>query len=250
MKIYEIKLTKAQFLSLPENERALFFQLGHVFNELSFLNKLLYMVSDLDLEGIEKKGMTAQSMIVARIFIGKVFESWRMLQKQLFKSKLMLELEPHLPDEAKNALDELNGYFGKNNLLPTIRNEFSFHYSSKHIDEVFNTTENEKEFSLILGSTDANTLHDYAEQIVSFGMLQKTNEESWRAAMDKMIGDLVKTSGLLKTFVGHASAAIFHLRLGKSWSDFNCVEHELKYANDLEEFKIPFFFIEGESHNN
>ena len=133
--------------------------------------------------------------------------------------------------------------------MSTIRNEFSFHYLSNHIDEVLQYTEDEKEFSLILGTTDANTLHDYAEQIVSFGMLQKTNENSWRDAMDKIIGDLVTISGLLKTFISHLSAAIFHLRLGKSWDDFNWIEHEIK-ANDLEGFKIPFFFTEGESHKN
>jgi hypothetical protein len=252
MKIYEIKLTKGQLSSLPENERPLFFQLGHVFNELSFLNKLLYMVSDPELEGVERKGMTVQSMIVARIFIGKVFESWLMLERQLFNTNLMLELNSHLPDEAKEALNELKKYFGKNNLLSTIRNKFSFHYLSEHIEDVLNSTEDEKELSLILGVTGANTLHDYAEQIVSFGMLQKTSEESWQAAMDKIIGDLIRVSGLLKSFIGHLSASIFHLRLGQSWDDFNWVEHELNDLKNLEGFKIPFFFEENEneSHNN
>lgn len=249
MKIYEIKLTRGQFLSLPENERPLFFQLGHVFNELSFLNKLLYMVSDPDLEGIERKGMTVQSMIVARIFTGKVFEAWLMLDKELFKKNLMLELSPHLPEEAIQSLKELKSYFGKNNLLSIIRNKFSFHYLSEHIEEVFNNTDNEKEYSLLLGSTDANTMHDYAEQIASFGMLQKTGEKSWQEAMDKIIGDLIKISGLLKSFIGHLSASIFHLRLGESWEDFNWVEHEIDNVNDLEGFKIPFFFNEDEGNN-
>ena len=70
------------------------------------------MVSDPKLEGVEGKGMTVQSMIVARIFIGKVFESWLMLERHLFKTKLMLELDSLLSEEAKNTLSELKKYFG------------------------------------------------------------------------------------------------------------------------------------------
>lgn len=176
MKVYEIKLTKRQLLSLPEMERPLFFQLGHVFNEISFLNKLLFMVSNTEAGGLESKGTTVQSMIVARIFVGKVFEAWRMLEKELLSTRLMLDLDKHLPDEAKQELQHLKRYFGRNNLLATIRNKFSFHYLSEHIDEVMNAVEDDREFRLVLGDSNANSVHEFAEEIVSFGMLQRTDK--------------------------------------------------------------------------
>lgn len=247
MKVYEIKLTKKQLLSLPEKERPLFFQLGHVFNEISFLNKLLLMVSSTEVGGLERKGMAMQSMIVARIFIGKVFEAWLMLEKELLKTKLMLDLDQHLPDEAKQALQHLKRYFGRSNLLATIRNKFSFHYLSEHIDDVMNAVEDEKEFKLVLGDSYANTMHDFAEEIVSFAMLQKTDKESAQEAMDNIIGDLVKISGKLLTFIGHASAAIFHLRLGQSWDDFDWKECDVDAPISLENFKIPFFLVVNEN---
>lgn len=242
MKVYEIKLTKQQLSSLPRHERALFFQLGHVFNEISFLNKLLLMVSNTEAKDLERKGMAVQSMIVARIFIGKVFEAWRMIEKELLEKKLMSDLEKYLPDDAKQALQNLETYFDENDLFRTIRNKFSFHYLSGHIDETLNAIEDNRELKLFIGNRHANTLHDFAEEIVSFGMLRKTDEQSMQAAMDKIIGDLVQSSGMLLTFIGHVSAAIFHLRFGKSWDDFDWIEHEVEVPKNLEAFKIPFFF--------
>ena len=233
MKVYEIKLTTQQLSRLPKLERPLFFQLGHVFNEISFLNKLLLLVSNTNAVGLERKGMAAQSMIVARIFIGKVFEAWLMIERELLKTKLMPDLDKHLPDEAKQALQNLKKYFGKNNLLSAIRNKFSFHYLSEHIDEILDTFEDNREFKLIIGNSNANTLHDFAEEIVTFAMLQKTGEQSAQSAMDRIIGDLVETSGTLLTFIGHLSAAIFHLRFGKSWDDFHWIEHEVEAPKNL-----------------
>lgn len=241
MKVYEITLTKQQLLSLPEKERPLFFQLGHVFNEISFLNKLLIMVSHTEAAGLERKGMTVQSMIVARIFIGKAFEAWRMLEKELLKTKLMLDLDQHLPDEAKQALQYLKRYFGGTSLLATIRNKFSFHYLSEHIDEVMSAVPDEKEFKLVLGDSHANTLHDFAEEVVSFGMLQKTHAESAQGAMNNIIGDLAEISGNLLSFIGHLSAAMFHERLGRSWDAFAWKEYDIDPPKSLESFKIPFF---------
>lgn len=65
--------------------------------------------------------------------------------------------------------------------------------------------------------------------------------------MDKIIGDLVEISGKLLTFIGHLSAAIFHLRLGESWDDFDWEEHDVDAPENLEDFKIPFFLEVRES---
>jgi hypothetical protein len=251
MEVYEITISKSQLESMPELERTLVLQFGHVCNELSFLNKLLLIVSDTGTEGIENSGMVAQSMIVSRIFIGKVFEAWRMMERDFFASKLSKEIEPKLPEEGKKTLKELKQYFGKNNLISTIRNEYSFHYISDHMAEILKAFDEKRKFKLILGPGYANTLHHFSEEIISMSMFDKTGCDKPQEAMDKIIGDLVVISGKMVQFLGYGLAQIFALRLGKSWEDFEYKKHEIEVKNQLVDYKLPYFFeLDDKSPNN
>ena len=242
MDIYEITITKKQLQSLPDTERVLVLQFGHVCNELSFLNKLLLIVSDTKTEGLEKKAMVAQAMIVIRLYIGKVFEAWRMLERDYFGSQLSKSLDTKLSPEGKNSLLALKTYFSRTNLLSSIRNDFSFHYWAEHLPEAMNAFDDSREFQLILGDAYANTLHKFSEEFVTVAMLKTSRESDPQAAMDKMVGDLVFVGGKMIDFLGHGLAAVFESRLGKSWEDFEYTVHKIEPEADIEEFKLPFFF--------
>jgi hypothetical protein len=242
MRIHRIAIPKSKLVAIPPTERVFFIQLGHICNELSFFNKLLIFTSNQAGEGLDRKTMTTQSLIVARVFIGKVFEAWEMLKRDFFRSKLSKELEPSLSDDGKAALDQLKKYFGGSNLLATIRNKFSFHYFSKIIEKSFSAFGDDKVFELYLAKNYANTLHYFSEEIVSTGMLDKTGKSTQQEAMDQLVGDLVDVSGKITDFTGHALAAIFERNLGQSWDEFETDSIDVETESDLEEFKIPFFF--------
>jgi hypothetical protein len=242
MEVLEIKITKSQLEGLPEKERTLVLQFGHVCNELSFLNKLLIIVSNTETEELRNSGMVVQSMIVARIFIGKVYEAWNMLDRDFFKSKLSKEIEPLLPEEGKKCLKQLKKYFSKNNLISTIRNQYSFHYTSNHMKSILDPFDNKRKFKLILGPNYANTLHHFSEEIISTSMLSKTELNNPQEAMAKIIDDLVLVSGNMAQFLGYGLAQIFVLRLDKSWEDFEYKKHEIDVKEQLIDFKLPFFF--------
>ncbi len=242
MDVYEIKITKNQLQSLPEAERILVLQFGHVCNELSFLNKLLLMVSDTKTDGLEKNAMGAQAMIVIRLYIGKVFEAWRMLKRDYFGSQLSKSLDTKLGQEGQNSLAALKTYFGRKNLLSTIRNDFSFHYWAKHLPKAMNAFDDSREFQLILGSGYANTLHKFSEEFVTVAMLEASGKSEPQAAMDKVVGDLVFVGGKMIDFLGHGLAAVFENRLGKSWEDFDYTVHNIDPKENIEKFKVPFFF--------
>ena len=242
MDVYAIKITKSQLQSLPEAERILVLQFGHVCNELSFLNKLLLMVSDTETKGLEKKAMATQAMIVARLYIGKVFEAWKMIERDYFRSQLSKTLDTELDEEGKNSLKALKTYFGRNNLLSSIRNDFSFHYWAEHLPKAMNAFDESHEFQLILGGAYANTLHNFSEEFVTVAMLEASGENEAQAAMDKVIGDLVFVGGKMIDFLGHGLATVFQNRLGKSWEDFDYTVQKIEPKENMERFKVPFFF--------
>lgn len=245
MKVFIVKFSKQDLLQLSSAERSLVLQLGHVCNELAFLNKLLLVVSDTEREGVERVGATTQAMIVSRLFIGKVFEAWRMIGKQYFGSDLRAEFDPLLPDEAQQSLHRLNKTFGSDNLLSIIRNKFAFHYLAEHIDEIVGLLPDEHEFRLITAGSYDNTLYAFAEDVVTYGMLNKTKESSPQDAMDKLIGDLVSVSGNLLNYASHLLAVILHSRLGVPLTESEAEYQTVHVDTDIETFKMPFFFKRG-----
>jgi hypothetical protein len=247
MDVYDVKISKQHLQALPDNERLLVVQFGHAYNELSFLNKLLLMVSDTSTTGIERTTMVAQSMIVIRLYSGKVFEAWEMVRRDYLKNPVSRDYDKLLSSEGKSALQYAKTYFGGSNLLATIRNEFAFHYGRDHIDRVMSTFTDDWNSTLILGDAHANTLHRFSEDFAMVGMLVATDLDNPQEAMDKIVGDLSEAGGKLVEFFGHALAAVFERRLGKTWDDFVHTKHTVYPKAHLESFKIPFFLsVENE----
>ena len=245
MKVFVIKFSKQDLLKLSSDERSLVLQLGHVCNELAFLNKLLLVVSNFEREGVERTVATAQSMIVVRLYIGKVFEAWRMIGKQYFGSDLRGEFDHLLPEHVVQSLTKLKKTFGSKDLFAQLRNKFSFHYQSDHIDEVVDLLPDDYECRLISGGTYASTLYAFSEDVVTYGMLNKTDESSPQEAMEKVIGDLVSVSGVLIDYASSLLGVILESRLGVPLEHSAWEHHDVQVEADLVSFKMPFFFKRG-----
>jgi len=240
MEVYSISFSKDDLVQLKEHK--LILQLGHMCNEIAFLHKLLIAVSDTERPGIERTGATAQAMIVSRIFIGKVFEAWLMLGKEYFGTDLPKEFGDEISGDAKEALDRLRKSFGSTNLLSIIRNKFAFHYLSEHIDEIMGLIPDEMQMRLITGGRNDNTLYSFAEDVITYAMLNRTGESTPQQAMDKLIGTLVSVSGDLLNFSTELLAVILHRRLKVPLEQCEWLHHSLESVADLNTFRIPFFF--------
>ena len=108
MNVYEIPISKNQLDSIPADERVFFFQIGHLANELSTLNRLLLFVSNSDgFTDLERRARNAQAMLLIRLCSGKLFEAWQMLQRDFFGSKLSKEYEPLMDESGRNSLTEI-----------------------------------------------------------------------------------------------------------------------------------------------
>jgi hypothetical protein len=246
MEVRDIKISKEQLQALPDAERVVVLQFGHVCNELSFLNKLLLIVSNGDAEDIEQRVLSAQSMIVTRLYIGKVFEGWRVVEEAYFKSQLSKSMDPILTNMGKESLDRLKRYFGRNNLMASIRNNFSFHYLSEHIPETMDAIGDKTELHFIASALSMNSLYSYSEDIATLGMLQLTEENDVRAAMNKVIGDLACVGGDMIIFLGDTVATVFFNRFGTYLNDYDYTSHDIRPSHSLEDFKLPFFFHQND----
>lgn len=242
MIIYKLTVTKKQLNLFPEKERILFIQIGHLANELTILTKLLiYAHTDSDRE-IIRRAYTTQASLIARICIGKLSEGWRLLEDNLFASKLSRKYETKLSEYGSEALQNLKKYFGKKNLISKIRNKFSFHNpSSEDIKKRLGSIPDEAELHLYLGTEVANSNYYLSEEIISTAMLNCVESDTLQQAMDRMYKELLEVSGWFVEFCGHCMVALSEEYWGQHKHKLTVEQIYVKSQGNVRDFTIPFF---------
>ncbi|MEN6473073.1 MAG: hypothetical protein ABFD81_03590 [Syntrophaceae bacterium] len=242
MEIHKVTISKEQLSLLPEKDRVLFIQIGHLANELTILTKLLlYAHTDAKLDAI-RKAYTIQASVISRICIGKVFEGWRLLQSSLLASGLSHKYEAKLSPAGSEALRKLKKYFGKKNLISEIRNRFSFHNPSfKDVRDLLASIPEEAELTMYLGTQVANSNYYLSEEIISMAMLSYVESDSLEQAMKKMHKELSEVSGWLVDFCGHCMVAISEEHWSQCKEDLLLEKINVQSQGNVRDFTIPFF---------
>jgi len=241
MNIQKIPISKEKLEAIPEAERVFFVLLGHFLNEISILNKLLLFANVRRGSDVEHKAHSAQALFIARLFIGKVIEGWKMLTRDFFGSILSKQYEPKLQPPGDVALTNLKRYFAKRNLLQDIRNNFSFHYSSDRVKEQWRLLNPSFSSELYLADDYANSLNWACEEIVSYAMLGVAEAKDPQEALETIIGDLTKVSGWFFDFCGSCMAVTVELHLGANLRELNAEQIDVGEPIPYETVTLPYF---------
>lgn len=242
MQILETEIRKEEFTRLSESEQVLLFQFGHACNEITYLINLLRITFDSNAEGLNKTIMRSRSMIVVRILVGKIFESWRMIERDFFNSKLSKDMEKTISQKGKESLDDLKEYFGKRNLMSDIRNNYSFHYSSAQFTATMSAIDGKQKFKLFLSKEKSNCLYAFAEDFITLSMMNKVNNSDFASGMDQIVSDAINVGLSMITFLTYTLSDVLILRIGKRWKEFPQVMHEIEPEYSFGEFSLPSFF--------
>ena len=155
MKLHHLTLSIEQLRKIPDAERALFIVLAHALNEINSLNKLLFLCSRLDdMPTFKAHAHLTQAMMLARVLHGKLNEVWVVITEGYFSNKLGMEYTPLLDENGSVALADLKKYFGRTNLINTVRKQFAFHYSLTHANTSIPDDTPPEELAIYLHETD------------------------------------------------------------------------------------------------
>jgi hypothetical protein len=250
IQLHRINLTKLQLDQIPEAERRLFVLIAHAANELNALAKLFHFAaSSASEEGLLAQAENGQAVILARIFAGKLYEFWQLLQTSFFGTALSKEYEPKLDAEAMESLKWLKRYFGRENLISTIRNQFAFHYSPDQIDAGYATVVDGDPLEIYLAPHSANTLYAFADTIANRAMHQAIQPGDHMAAFAAVIDQTSLASRNVNTIVGALMAVCFRKHIGASLYSIGADVVEVEGIPNSQKVAIPFF-IEIESAND
>jgi len=243
MRVQRMGLTITQVRAVPEAERALVVVLSHALNEVNTLNKLTFLSTRFDHEPQWiAHAQAAQTFIIARPLVGKLNQAWEALQRGFFRTKLSKEYASLLEDSATEALGFLKSYFGRANLVNTVRNNFGFHYSLEHAKTTIPDEASLDDLAIYLHETNGNSLYYFAEYLMTKALIEEISPEDPENALGKLLDEMSQVIGHLNEFVQGLLFVIFAKYIGEDAMRQSMQTVELGRVPASNEVHIPFFF--------
>ena len=248
MQIQRVLLTPLQLANVPKDERAFLVLLAHIQNEVNVLNKLLACCTKIE-PGIRSQVHTGncQALVLCRTLIGKLHEAWNAIQEGFFKSKLSKQYEGLLQEPAASALSQLKNYFGKKNLITSVRNTFAFHYSLEQAGALVQADTDPEELAIYLHAHVGNSLYQFAEFALNKALLDSIVSADPALAMDRMLTEMSFVVARVNEFGQGMMMVILDKFVGDVVLRQSAEQMELHHVPKFSEVRIPFFIEMPES---
>ncbi|HEX8398352.1 MAG TPA: hypothetical protein VF644_13050 [Pyrinomonadaceae bacterium] len=238
MKITTLEISKVEFDKIDESERIFYIIIGHLSNEITTLEKLLFLsITFSDTNKTLGSINASQSLLIARLIAGKVSEGWELLQKAFFASKVSKVVEPDLSVEGRNALAELKRYFGKENLIRKLRNEFSFHYSPENVRKQLPSVKDIEELEICVTEKD-EPFFVYSEELITKAILEEIDKSDYEKALDKLFAEIMKITRNFRIFCAESAILMMH----KYKISPPHVETDFPSLHYNKKLEVPFLF--------
>lgn len=206
MKVLDVQLDQSKLLLIPEDERTLYFSLGHAANEVNALAKLLYWASNgLARNEAEQRGCEALELLFIQLLAGKLHESGVLLKHKYAGPKLSKKYYSKLDNPTKESLKKLKKYLGSEKTCDKIRNQFAFHYSPDELAARLPTTTSELHVYL-QRDTAPNNLFAFSETLLTQALLELLKSIGDYDSLNKLVDELLD-AGVL--FLQVADALMF-----------------------------------------
>ena len=239
LEITRIVFSKTSFDEIPENERIFMVQILMFANEISMLQKIIKF-SNYPHEGhpVLTSAQNTQTFFLVKLFAGKLFEGYELVRKNYFGNQLSKQYHSLLPDWSNRALDSLKRYFGRDNLIGLIRNNFAFHYNEDLVREQLGAIPDDEDLDLYLTSDHGNSLYFMAHKVSSYALFKKVNPSDDFQALDKIFEETLSVASNFLNFADGIVPKILEKNRIQVKSD---PPINLKGIQNIDSVKLPYF---------
>jgi hypothetical protein len=202
LELHKISFTKGQLKHLDEKEVVFIVQMANLLQDLSVLQKIIYISSKGVENDVERMAENGQAMFFYRILAGILFEGWNIISSKTYRS-VMTIYYTLLNGIAKNSLEEINNYFKvKNNLIERLRNNFSFHYNFGYVRDCIRNLPDSETLDMFIAEEHANCRYTASDTIVNLAILKSINESNIESAMRIFFDEVSKITKIFLDFAG------------------------------------------------
>ncbi len=243
MELTKILIPKDRFCQIPKEERVVFVLLGHLANELSVLGKLMgWCRNGPSASPAEENARLFQTLFMVRLLAGKLNEGWQALQRSFFGTAIAREYEGLIEEPHRSDLQQLKRYFGRENSIHRVRNDFSFHYS---VDDVARCVdlpaELRDELVIYLGKEHENSLYSLGELICNLALFQAVAVDDPQRAVITLLNDVWEVRRLFLSVISGCMWVFVSRHLGKDPGALKAETISVDAPTDGRRFAIPYF---------
>jgi hypothetical protein len=184
--------------------------MSNLFHEINALHRVVIfsnITSDKVETVVERIAQNSQSFFFLEVLAAKLFEGWRLIKRDYYRSQLSKYYHNLLNESGKEALIKLKRYFDRsNNLIGEVRNRYVFHYSSESSEKILDQIrklqdeDSKDKGSIYLSELTSNCFFPIAEIIVTNAILQEIEPDDEWKALDKFFKETLEVSRLFLNF--------------------------------------------------
>ncbi len=194
VEMYELHIPLAAVKQLPEGLRYSYYVIGHIFNEIVSLRKLVGFC--IPKHEDKRPGRSApeqgQLMFFARITASKMWEAILTLRKKEIQEALRTDIFPKM-ENGSARFHELNKAFNSASWLKPIRDGIGFHYPTFEKWKKHTTPDAEWVDDIIfLGKQSGNTFYASSDALAQTWMFSQYGASTVQDAVVPLINQLIE----------------------------------------------------------
>lgn len=206
VEMHELRVPIESVKALSDEERYTYYLLGHMFNELMCLQKLVgYSIPKHDDRRPARfHPEFGQSLFLFRLATSKVWEAIKKLRSKEVSNVLKTRILPSMT-HGTQRLKELNATVDSASWLIAFRNGIGFHFPSLKQWENFVKPQSDwVDDSIFLGSETGNTFYDGSESIAQHWMLHQMDSTDDLNKADALIHQMIDLLKVMNSFLEDA----------------------------------------------
>lgn len=217
LEVSRLRIPMAKVSALDAHERYAYYMLGHFFNELMFLQKLLKFAIPThdDSRPLRQQPEMGQTMFIFRLAAGKLFEAKLALNEKVLSAVLRRSFLPLVAD-ADTRLKEFKRSTDKAKWLAGLRNEHSFHYPTyEQWSAIVEPADDWADDDIFMATQvqSGNVFYAGSDALAQHWMFGRENGSSPREAVVRMIDALIDFLGRFNSLVEDVLGAFIVARL-------------------------------------
>lgn len=205
--MYALNVPLDAIKKLTDEQRFAYYLLGHIFNELMCLQKIVgfSLPKHDDRRPARVRPELSQAMFLFRLASGKIWEASKAIRETKALAQTLREVVLPLMPNGTNRLKELNAAVNSAPWLSPLRNGMGFHFPtferwSSHVvpDESW------VDDIVFLGEKSGNTYYDGADSVAQAWMFEQYGARNLRDAVDPLVAQMIDLLRTMNSFLEDA----------------------------------------------
>ena len=207
VEMYEIRIPLEAVKKLSDEDRFSYYLLGHIFNELMSLQKLIAFALPKhdDTRPARLRPEHAQAMFLFRLASAKIWEAIKAIRENKHLASTLLNLVLPKMSGGRERLKTLNAAVNAAKWLSPMRNGMGFHMPTFEQWRPYLVPDDAwVDDSVFLSDRSGNTFYDAADTIAEAWMFSQYGLPNARDAVEPLIGQMIELLATMNTFLEDA----------------------------------------------